>query len=878
MSELKEIFEKIITLTKSKTNGGGNQYYGKCPAHNDTSPSLSISIQQGQILLFCHAGCDTNQILRKLGMNMKDLFESSPVGNQILQNKNEKKLKQMESESRAKEIWDQSTEATDNHPYLLCKKVRKHGLKLSQGKLVVPLYDENSVLQSLQFINLTGEKKFLGGGRTKGCYYPIGEIPEKTLYVAEGFATAATIQEIVGGSVAVAFNANNLKPVAISLREKFPKIEIVICADDDHKTEGNPGITKAIEAAKASGSKITVPVFDKNRREKDTDFNDLYHNGGTEEVVKCVGKTFEPENLEPMLATNKLMKVIENVKNGDLGAHLENDVLPAWRLLKQADRAQFERLRAEVRGIRGVRIGALDEAFREGGGDEAENLQVADRLVEIVNMNTELFHDSSNNCYATFTNKGHRECWELESSGFRDWLSYMFFLETRGAPSETALNAALGTLSGQAKFEGPERKVFRRVAKDGEALWIDLCDEEWKAIKVLAGGWKVVEDPPDIFVRSQTMNPLPIPSEKGDLDPLWSLINIPEEERILLVCWILECYRVETPYVVLELIGEQGSAKSKTQYILRDFVDPNQVNLRAKPKNRESLFVSAENSHLVSYENLSHLQPELQDAFCTLATGGGFADRTLYTNKEETIIEVKRPVVLNGISVLVTAQDLLDRTLHIDLPRILKRKTEKDIEIELEENKQRIFGGLLDLLAKALQILPSVKIDQEDLPRMADFSYLGEAVYRALGKSQGAFLSDYGRNRSEGVHRTIDSSPVASKLIKFLEGSWNKEFKGTIGALYEELNERTHPEEAWPKTARGFGSALRRLAPSMRVIGYEVELDEKRRKDGYHCLIRKVRETVEMKSSETWIDNNDEPLFEGDDKHQIQTELEYEDF
>ena len=93
---------------------------------------------------------------------------------------------------------------------------------------------------------------------------------------------------------------------------------------------------------------------------------------------------------------------------------------------------------------------------------------------------------------------------------------------------------------------------------------------------------------------------------------------------------------------------------------------------------------------------------------------------------------------------------------------------------------------------------------------MADFSYLGEAVYRALGKSKGAFLSDYGRNRSEGVHRTIDSSPVASKLIKFLEGSWNKEFKGTIGALYEELNERTHPEEAWPKTARGFGSALRR--------------------------------------------------------------------
>ena len=87
----------------------------------------------------------------------------------------------MESRSRAKEIWDQSTEATDDHPYLLSKMVQNHGLKLSEGKLVVPLYDQDHVLQSLQFISQTGEKKFLGGGRTKGCYYPIGEKLEKTL-------------------------------------------------------------------------------------------------------------------------------------------------------------------------------------------------------------------------------------------------------------------------------------------------------------------------------------------------------------------------------------------------------------------------------------------------------------------------------------------------------------------------------------------------------------------------------------------------------------------------------------------------------------------------------------------------------------------------
>ena len=334
---------------------------------------------------------------------------------------------------------------------------------------------------------------------------------------------------------------------------------------------------------------------------------------------------------------------------------------------------------------------------------------------------------------------------------------------------------------------------------------------------------------------------------------------------------------METPYVVLELIGEQGSAKSKTQDVLRDFIDPNQVNLRAKPKNRESLFVSAENSHLISYENLSHLQSELQDAFCTLATGGGVADRTLYTNKEETIIDVKRPVVLNGISVLVTAQDLLDRTIHIDMPRIVYRKTEEQIEKEISENKGIIWGGLLDLLVDALKILPSVKIGQDALPRMADFALLGEAVYRSLGKDEGNFLADYEANRYQGVHRTIDSSPVASKLIDFIDNSENQEFKGTIGVLFDELNDMSRHEDAWPKSARGFGGSLRRMAPSLRTLGYKVQIDEKRSNDGYRCLIRKVSRLQEFSASDT----NENDKNESDEVHSegYQTlDIDYEVF
>ncbi len=270
----------------------------------------------------------------------------------------EEEINRTKARSKASKIWEQSTEAPTNHPYLIRKKVQPHALKLSRGKLVVPLYDQDQILHSLQFIGPDGDKKFLVGGRIKGCYYQIGGAPDKILYVAEGFATAATVHEVTGSAVAVAFYANNLKPVAIALRAKFPNLEIVICADDDHQTKGNPGIRKAIEAATATLSKVVIPEFNGNRSDSDTDFNDLFVLDGTKSVICCLDNIYEPDKLQSKLISMKLKNTIEKVKNGDLGAHLENEVIPDWRLLKQTDLAEYERLRAELKGIRVVRIAA----------------------------------------------------------------------------------------------------------------------------------------------------------------------------------------------------------------------------------------------------------------------------------------------------------------------------------------------------------------------------------------------------------------------------------------------------------------------------------------------------------------------------------------
>lgn len=158
---------------------------------------------------------------------------------------------------KAAAIWSASLPAPDDHSYLARKGVKAHGLRLSRGALVLPMRDSSGVIHSLQFIDAEGNKRFLSGGRKKGCYFAIGT-PTGTLCIAEGFATAASVYESTGHAVAVAFDAGNLLPVAQALRQKFPEAEIILAADNDTETPGNPGLTRAREAAAAIGGLIAI--------------------------------------------------------------------------------------------------------------------------------------------------------------------------------------------------------------------------------------------------------------------------------------------------------------------------------------------------------------------------------------------------------------------------------------------------------------------------------------------------------------------------------------------------------------------------------------------------------------------------------------------
>lgn len=177
---------------------------------------------------------------------------------------------------RAEQILAQAQPADPDHPYLQRKCVRPHGIRQSGARLVIPLHDANGRLWSLEYIAPDGRKRFLKGGRKKGHFYLLG-MPGKTLLIAEGFATAASVHEATGHAVAVAFDAGNLEPVARALRLRYPFAKIIIAADNDTGNPDDPdnvGVASARRAAAAVGGSVAFPPVK-------GDFNDLACRGDT---------------------------------------------------------------------------------------------------------------------------------------------------------------------------------------------------------------------------------------------------------------------------------------------------------------------------------------------------------------------------------------------------------------------------------------------------------------------------------------------------------------------------------------------------------------------------------------------------------------------
>jgi hypothetical protein len=429
------------------------------------------------------------------------------------------------------------------------------------------------------------------------------------------------------------------------------------------------------------------------------------------------------------------------------------------------------------------------------------------------------------------------QSWPVRSKDFRQWLRWRFFDQFGAAPNTSKLRELIELLSGIARFSGPERALFTRVASHRDALYIDLANDCAEVVEVTTDEWRIITAPPVRLYRPTGMLALPRPAEGGSLESLRNFLNVSDEgDLIMLSAWILAALRPTGPYPVLVLHGEQGSGKTTIARILRRLIDPHKILLKGTVRNERDLFIAANNQHVVALDNLSHLQPWLSDALCTIATGGGYSTRRLYTDTDEVNFQVIRPIILNGIEDIATRGDLMDRSIIVYLPTILgsARVDEATLWQQFDAVQSQLFGTLLNTVSCALMNLPSTAITtHSEPPRMLDFALWASAaapacpwrMETAAGEVAGAeaFMAAYYDNRQAANATTLEASEVAQALLALAEkaGVW----KGTATKLLAELRalSGTIRSDQWPKSASAFSGTLRRLAPNLRRAGVSLD-------------------------------------------------------
>jgi len=405
---------------------------------------------------------------------------------------------------------------------------------------------------------------------------------------------------------------------------------------------------------------------------------------------------------------------------------------------------------------------------------------------------------------------------------FGSRLAKLFYDQYRRPPNATALADAQQVLIGRALDEKPEDVWLRTGRAPDGSIVLDLGDESGNAVVVTPDGWEVVDRSPVLFRRSALTIAWPEPISGGTLDELSAFINTDDATFDLLAAWIVSSYVPDIAHPVLLLSGEQGSVKSSACRALVKMIDPTSALLRKAPKDAESWSVAAAGSWGVALDNLSNIPEWLSDALCRASTGDADVRRKLYEDDGLFVEAFRRVVLLNGIEVGGVRGDLADRMLLVECGRLDgKRKEETEVNAAFVAVWPELLGAALDLLALYLAAQRDSTNRLRQLPRMADFARVVQAVDLELETTA---LDSYYKQHKRVAIDVADDDVVTGPLRKVLSDNAGR-FLGTADELLQAITNACpgRTPNGWPNSAKILSSRLSRVAPGYREAGWVVE-------------------------------------------------------
>ncbi len=453
---------------------------------------------------------------------------------------------------------------------------------------------------------------------------------------------------------------------------------------------------------------------------------------------------------------------------------------------------------------------------------------------------------------------GHYEPISLTSHKFERYIFKLFYdSEYKIVLKEKEKNNIIDYVQSKAEFNGIIKRLELRVARTDEdkyTFYYDLVNNDGSVIKITPQGWTIEKTPPILFrhFSSQLPQVTPIlPTEEYDeplLDKFISLLNIADEDTKLLVkVKIVSLLIPDISKPVNLLYGEQGSAKSTFQELIRMLIDPSSVKTLTFPRDINELIQKLSHNYIAYFDNVSKINDWVSDALCRAVTGSGFSKRQLYTDDDDIIYSFKRCVGINGINIGATKPDLLDRSIIIKLERIPKenRRKQEDIWNEFEAMRPKLLGYLFNILVKVLQVKQNGGITiEKGLNRMADFEEYGEIISQCLGNKEGEFLRVYQDNINVQIEEAIAESAVSQALIIFMidkqdeDGNiveYKEKWSGTSSELLTRLEDiavrdlkiNISKVTSFPKAPNVLTRRLNEAKTNLRERGFLIEIGKK---------------------------------------------------
>lgn len=493
---------------------------------------------------------------------------------------------------------------------------------------------------------------------------------------------------------------------------------------------------------------------------------------------------------------------------------------------------------------------AIFESARKYPCDESKS-EESDRAYKLSTSKIKKLVVSQNNSkevYAVVEINGHNETFELSSKRASHWLNCICRSNQIGKiHGDEYFKNIQNAIIAQAQINNTQReKVYSRIAVVGDTLYYDLATNDWTIVRIDSNKIETipyVESMP-IFRRSQTSFEQVRPSfdNPNALDELAKLLRIKDTQifNVHLVSLLFE--HVSVPIMVFD--GAAGSMKSTTTAAIKRIIDPSGIgtedNCNSMATQNDDLILQLYNRYISAFDNVTKINQDTSDVLCRAITGSSNGRRELYTNADETILNFRRKIVLNGIVLNPDFPDLQDRMVVYDRFPLEEndRLTEQEFQEKLRVLLPAILGQILIIIQKSLSQYNNVRKQIRPHTRLADFEIWGETISRAMNYGDNSFLQKYYEKQKRTSITVKDQHPIVAAIETMMDGKEN--YENTIAICFRELKSIANNLGVdvdsryvrFPRASNQLRTEITKIKPILEKIGIIVNFDHYTKSDG----------------------------------------------